>query len=577
MSLFIKQARELYISTFSTAILKKYSEEDINIQLEGSARIDEYYKSVFILLSKAVLSGEYIFDPNYRKALDAFEADIAMEIGNIDTYFTQRFSDLSLGLKCILKHYVGFLINIEDKIKNSDEEFFFSAFKSDDKNINNEFLSDFISIVLKLASIDHFLIADNDNREILVILREELENRKKVENKDLKDIYSALLDKCNLLLVKMFYDPIIGRNYSLNFKKHSVDEIEFSESSLKETFNRYNFMFNSSFDKGLYKEQITKYQEKCISRHSKASELILLMKHYQKDNCSSRQVKNLLQSFDALYKSIYATKIKRKFDIVALNSIKNYLYNCKLSINLENPEYTIENLKTDLLEINDIQNETRIYNYFPYYKALTFLSKRTENTFATKSNRDSIQELLLFFDELLEKFKHNLKWCYRNRYYPFQLISNECVVQYKDTDISLFIASSFCRPINYNRLNSKLQDLELKRKFYDSQNELSKERETIIQIQDRISKKENKTFEYMGIFMAIITFLFASIPVFSSKTLSTQEALWNIGILGTILIIFLLILKVFQLLSDRNIKWIAIVMLILMLLGIIGYAISKIS
>ncbi|MFR1114740.1 MAG: hypothetical protein ACLSEH_00305 [Alistipes onderdonkii] len=249
----------------------------------------------------------------------------------------------------------------------------------------------------------------------------------------------------------------------------------------------------------------------------------------------------------------------------------------KLSINIENPEYTIENLKTDLLEINDIQNETRIYNYFPYYKALTFLSKKTENTFATKDNTDSIQDLLLFFDELLEKFKHNLKWCYRNRYYPFQLISNECVVQYKDTDISLFIASSFCRPINYDRLNSKLQDLELKRKFYDSQNELSKERETIIQIQDEISKKENKTFEYMGIFMAIITFLFASIPVFSSKTLSTQEALWNIGILGTILIIFLLILKVFQLLSDRNIKWIAIVMLILMLLGIIGYAISKIS
>ena len=137
MSLFIKQARELYNSTFSTANLKKYSNEDINIQLEGSARIDEYYKSVFILLSKAVLSGEYIFDPNYRKALDAFEADIAMEIGNIDTYFTQRFSDLSLGLKCILKHYVGFLINTEDKIKNSDEEFFFSAFKSDDKNINN--------------------------------------------------------------------------------------------------------------------------------------------------------------------------------------------------------------------------------------------------------------------------------------------------------------------------------------------------------------------------------------------------------------------------------------------------------
>ena len=573
MSLFIKQARELYNSTFSTANLKKYSNEDINIQLEGSARIDEYYKSVFILLSKAVLSGEYIFDPNYRKALDAFEADIAMEIGNIDTYFTQRFSDLSLGLKCILKHYVGFLINTEDKIKNSDEEFFFSAFKSDDKNINNEFLSDFISIVLKLASIDHFLIADNDNREILVILRDELEDRKKVENKDLKDIYSALLDKCNFLLIKMFYDPIIGRNYSLNFKTHSVDEIEFSESSLKETFNRYNFMFNPNSDKGLYKEEITKYQANCRIKRSKASELILLMKHYQKDNCSPRQVKNLLQSFDALYKSIYATKIKKEFDIVALNSIKNYLYNCKLSINIESPEYTIENLKEDLTEISDIQSETGIYNYFSYYKALTFLSKTIETRFTTKEDINSVQGLLLFFDELFEKFKNNLKWCFRNRYYPFQLISNECVVAYNDTGISLFLASSFCRPINYDRLDSKLQNLELKRKFYDSQYELAKERETIIQIQDKISKRENKTFEYMGIFMAIITFLFASIPVFSSNTLSTQEALWNIGILGIVLIVFLLILKIFQLLSDRNIKWISIAMLIVMLLGIIVYAI----
>ena len=42
-------------------------------------------------------------------------------------------------------------------------------------------------------------------------------------------------------------------------------------------------MFNSSFNKGLYKEQIKKYQENCLNRHSKASELILLMKHYQKE------------------------------------------------------------------------------------------------------------------------------------------------------------------------------------------------------------------------------------------------------------------------------------------------------
>lgn len=46
MSLFIKQARELYNSTFSTANLKKYSEDNSDIQLEGSALIDEYYPLV---------------------------------------------------------------------------------------------------------------------------------------------------------------------------------------------------------------------------------------------------------------------------------------------------------------------------------------------------------------------------------------------------------------------------------------------------------------------------------------------------------------------------------------------------
>ena len=46
-------------------------------------------------------------------------------------------------------------------------------------------------------------------------------------------------------------------------------------------------------------------------------------------------------------------------------------------------------------------------------------------------------------------------------------------------------------------------------------------------------------------------------------------------IIGMILpfIVFLLILKIFQLLSDRNIKWISIAMLIVILLGIIVYAI----
>lgn len=117
----------------------------------------------------------------------------------------------------------------------------------------------------------------------------------------------------------------------------------------------------------------------------------------------------------------------------------------------------------------------------------------------------------------------------------------------------------------------------MKRKFYDSQNELSKERETIIQIQDEISKKKTRHLNiWASLWQLLLSCLLAS-QYSHPKTLSTQEALWNIGILGTILIIFLLILKVFQLLSDRNIKWIAIVMLILMLLGIIGYAISKIS
>lgn len=551
MSLFISKCIQSYRSTFPRNWIDDYRDESDEFkQLEGFAKINAFYKDIFILLSKAVLSGEYINDTKrYKILLDGFLAEIAIEAGQESIRY--QYSKLNSTLKEALTNYKYLLSQIEDKIANSDEDPFFSAFESIDKEVENQYLSDFISICIELALIDHFLYSNKKNKISLILIRETLIGRNKIENPEIKAVYSALLDKCDFLLKKIFYDPVEGRTYTLNFEHHSIDEIACSQSKLKDMSLKFDFLYDPNFKISSFKDRISEYQDNCILRTSKASELILLMKYYQKDKCSSQRVKNLLESFDGLYNKIYKHKIKNPFGTNALNSIKNYLYNCKFSIDISGNSYTFESLKKDILQLEELQSETGINNYFPFYKALQFLERKISLDFSSTSNNLSqIRLEIQYFSELIGKFEKNLQWCIRNRYYPFQLLANECITP--DEEIPIFMASSFNRPINYQKLQNKLNDFSLRNKFFDNQFELAKEKQEILALKENVKSFEKRNFEYLSVFIAIITFLFASIPIFASTELTLQGSLTSILSLGIVLVLFINLLKVFQNTSKVN-------------------------
>lgn len=101
----------------------------------------------------------------------------------------------------------------------------------------------------------------------------------------------------------------------MEFERHIIpEEITFESDGFKDMSMKFDYLYNDNFNLATFWDNIRQYEINCRDHKSKASELILLMKHYQKDKVSSIQVKNLLKSFDSLYESIYNAKIKKEYN-----------------------------------------------------------------------------------------------------------------------------------------------------------------------------------------------------------------------------------------------------------------------
>lgn len=245
---------------------------------------------------------------------------------------------------------------IDTKTSHSDEELLFSAFTANKNIASNDYIGDFITLVIKLNTIDHFLFKDPQNRIDLILIKKNIENRIKIDNEDIKNVYSALLEKCNFLLKKMSFKSKETNRYSLEFERHIIpEEITFESDGFKDMSMKFDYLYNDNFNLATFWDNIRQYEINCRDHKSKASELILLMKHYQKDKVSSIQVKNLLKSFDSLYESIYNAKIKKEYNLVALDTIRNYIYNSRLSISMSEQDYSFERLKKDIAEIDEFK------------------------------------------------------------------------------------------------------------------------------------------------------------------------------------------------------------------------------
>lgn len=116
------------------------------------------------------------------------------------------------------------------------------------------------------------------------------------------------------------------------------------------------------------------------------------------------------------------------YDKMSMYYMQNYLHNSYFSRYLtgkfdKRPDF--EDARKELFKIERIQQETNVYNYFPYYKFVLYLKEELE-LHSTEEKRKTSKTLHLQLSESLATCRRYLTLCNNNGFHPFKLPFKEC-------------------------------------------------------------------------------------------------------------------------------------------------------
>ena len=513
--------------------------------IKGLHRLETFNSTFFVYFCKSILSGEYIKKTkqvlNY---IDDFQRVLAhenerffpeTEAGHLKFELYKEYKSTEDWIKTSLLHYKGLISTVIDKIEIAEHNYIFNASSRYDHFDSSHSLSDIVRYVIPICKMDHSLSYDNDSITNLILIREELKNKGKASSdSDIGLVYTIVLDKCSFLLKKLLF--ISGKSeYSLDFKTYFIDDNDIETT----TFDWLNKGFDFLHKDIENKELVSLWQRKCATNNIRTSEIVMLMKHYQKHGGSLMQINNLITYFDdKLYNKLFHVFIKDKFNTHALKTIKNYLYNSRLSFKTKQKKYSYKELLEDMEVIENLQKETFIKNFYPYRKALLFLvDDITKDLNNRLGQTDLIDEKIQKLREYIEIYENNLRWCCNINFYPFQLLFNECGVKYESLGIYIFIPSSFSRPIEYKSLKDELITVKNQISFFENKRDFLEEKMNIENIKQEISKNERKYMEILGVFMTVSAFLFGTID-FLSQGNGKDVLITSVLAFGVLLLLF---------------------------------------
>ena len=204
----------------------------------------------------------------------------------------------------------------------------------------------------------------------------------------------------------------------------------------------------------------------------------------------------------------------------------------------KNDAYSFDKLRADLNDIINIQNQTGVLNFYPYRKAFGKAKEMFHNN--DKLSKNEMLEIKQFLLLCIDKFAESIEWCKTYSFYPIQNVYNECLTKVKEYDFGVvYVASSFCRPVRYEKLRDELDSLKNSVLLIDNEIALKEEKEELTKLRKDIDNTRTKEIEILSFFTAIITFLFGSIGFFARNEKNDFiHLLYSILGLGAILLIF---------------------------------------
>lgn len=582
----LQSCKEFLISEegFQDGWLNKYdfSQENKDESIKHIiGKINSSIYKVYEIINLSIISGEYIDNVEFGDKINEVKSLVSSIQSSIDipkeeeealenvqatedefiipendietTIYKEFLSSFAIPLSRSLKEITFMLSRYERKSTlNNSSIILFDAVSIRDAHSEFKIKEDIISLSrillqnIKLAEIDRDLSVNKKQLGELLLIKQGLD---KSENKS--PYVSILKDKCNYLIRKVLYrfkqDSTTSYLYAFDYqdKELTIDDVKagcfsYFDNITKKHYSIDNNDFNNHEIHEIHEKIRLSKNLSCLNYHH-------LTKVYKDKNKSSTQVKNLVDNYIEKYNQEISSESISKFDIKSYYIMKNYMYNNRFSILIETDSIKIGDIENFLSEIKQIQLETGIKNYFPYFKICNYLDKIIQNHFNNKSiDYDEVEKLIDKFENQLKDAYLNYEWCKDRNFMAFQLTKKECCIIHNELQIPIFLGSSFVLPINFEKAELELKEFSRKldkyNTLYEVHSNLKNEKDAILNLKIDIEKSEKKSIEILGIFSAIVLFTSGSVQIFSIDGITMKEGLTFMLLFSYCLVLFIFLI-----------------------------------
>lgn len=505
---------------------------------QGVARILEFQTNLFINLAKLVLAGDQLAsETNSFDELLVLTAEDNAPVGKaLKDRLRSRFSELINDTRDSINLVKYHRDVTKERYEPQGRDVLVRAIPF---KINRENRGENVNLLDDIcqACWAEYLFSFNlDYISDLLLLKEKLTSLKNGKPEAIATIIDVAINKLNLLISKL---SVFSNNkritYNFNFKEITIclpEDNQYAEDDFRSYF--WDFMDV----KRINSERILSWQEETLEEDINMWQIVFLMRYYVKVTKSREQIDNLIDIFEAQYEDTRKDKTENIINRYACMSGRNYMYNSRFSYLCESEKgYTYNQMKADLSKIERIQNETFIYNYHPYLKAIEFTKKAIQQSIAGNESPEKLDEMMHSLNDCFKKFKKNIEWCKANQPYLMQLRYHFSTII--DHGIDVFYPSSFCRPLKFQRLEEIVRENSSEIAHLGYQVKHQQEKLELLEAKKKINNFEKRNLEIMSLVITITTFLVGLLSIFiGNNGASLTDKMQYVIALGVILLLF---------------------------------------
>lgn len=554
-SVYIEKVKKAFEESFPDGWIDVFSWTDKKMQKDffqkGQQTIEAFKVNCFINLAKFVLSGDYLINDS-DNLLDEIDRDVEEFSPNsckVRTKLIELFNSVQYDLH-VSTYLVKFFVNCtKQRFEQKHLDDLVTAVRYVVKENGRGELVKLLDCICSACQYEFNLTYGLDKIQAILLLREQLLDFNFSE--EINNIRDAAVVKLELMLYKLtYYSKNKKITYNYNLQHVNLVPLKGETGKIIE-FKKYfeDYLDVDSWGQDEINEYLVDFEAKEISLWK----IVMSMRYYTKKSKNINQIDNLIPLNEKHRKESQELDRDNIVNRYSSKTAMNYLYNSRFSFLCTNDKtYTFDRLKDDLLKIEQVQNDTFVFNYHPYQKAFIFLAEFIEDELKNGKSSDEIRPHYDYLDYCFARFKETVDWCRVNQPYIMQLRFNFSTIVDKDRNLEIFYPSSFLRPLRFDHLKESISQFKNKLEFLQHQIASQDQRLELLaahkkienlekDAQNRTTEMEKKSFEMMSYFSTIVVFLVGLITIFTGNgsNVSIFSKMEYVAVLGAILLLFI--------------------------------------